>query len=109
MTDNSQSSVGHSRMSHAPIDRFLESDKARRGVWGACALYFRAVAGAMPRRLVLAVILAMSGALTEGIALLVLVPLLHLIGIDVAQGSVGNVARSVAAAFGWMGLPLNLI
>jgi ATP-binding cassette subfamily C protein len=51
----------------------------------------------------------MLGAMTEGIALLVLVPLLHLIGIDVVQGSVGNVARSVAAAFVWVGLPLNLI
>lgn len=63
----------------------------------------------MPGRLTLALTLTALGALTEGIGLLVLVPLLHLIGIDVQQGSIGKVARSVAAAFDYLGLPLNLI
>lgn len=62
----------------------------------------------MPGRLVLATILGALGALTEGLGLLVLVPLLNLIGIDVQQGSVGRLAGSMVAAFGWLGLPLNL-
>jgi len=63
----------------------------------------------MPGQLPLALILTVLGALTEGIGLLVLVPVLHLIGIDVQQGSVGKVARSIATAFGALGIPLNLI
>jgi ATP-binding cassette, subfamily C, bacterial len=62
----------------------------------------------MPGRLALAMVLAVLGALTEGVGLLILVPLLHLIGIDVQQGSVGHVANSMAAAFAWVGLPVNL-
>lgn len=62
----------------------------------------------MPGRLALAVTLSILGALTEGLALLTLVPLLQLIGIDIHQGSFGYVARAMAAAFGWLGLPLNL-
>jgi ATP-binding cassette subfamily C protein len=72
-------------------------------------LYVRTLAGAMPGRLALAVALTVLGALTEGIGLLVLVPLLNLIGIDVQQGSVGRVAGAMAEAFGWLGLPLNLV
>jgi len=63
----------------------------------------------MPRRLTLALTLTAASSLTEGIGLLILVPLLHLIGIDVQQGSVSRVARSVATAFAFLGLPLNLM
>jgi ATP-binding cassette subfamily C protein len=72
-------------------------------------LYVRTLARAMPGRLALAVTLTVLGALTEGVGLLILIPLLQLIGIDVQQGSAGLVARQVAAAFGWLGLPMNLI
>lgn len=71
-------------------------------------LYVRTLSAAMPGRLVLATILGALGALTEGLGLLVLVPLLNLIGINVQQGSVGRLAGSMVAAFGWFGLPLNL-
>ena len=57
----------------------------------------------------LAISLTALGALTEGVGLLVLVPLLSLIGVDVQQGSVGRVASWMTAAFGWVGLPMNLI
>ena len=73
------------------------------------ALYVRTLAGAMPRRLVLATALTALGAMTEGVGLLVLVPLLDLIGINVQQGSVGRVAGSLAAVFDWCGLPVNVI
>src|SRR5690348_7517486 len=55
------------------------------------------------------VVLTVLGAMTEGIGLLVLVPLLSLIGVDVQQGSVGRAANWAAAAFGWLGLPLNVV
>jgi ATP-binding cassette subfamily C protein len=73
------------------------------------AAYIRTIAAAMPRRLGLVTSLTAIGALTEGIGLLILVPLLHLIGIDVRQGTAGQVAHSVTVAFGWLGVPLNLI
>jgi len=72
-------------------------------------LYVRTLADAMPGRLALAITLTALGALTEGIGLLILVPLLHLIGLDVQHGSVGQVATAMAAAFGWLGIPLSLI
>ena len=68
----------------------------------------RTLSVAVPRRLVAAITLTVVGALTEGAGLLVLVPLLSLIGVDVQQGNVGRVASWMAAAFGWVGLPMNL-
>jgi len=62
----------------------------------------------MPRQFAVAMTLTALGTVTEGVGLLVLVPLLSLIGVDVLQGAVGRVAAWVAAAFGWLGLPLNL-
>lgn len=73
------------------------------------AAFVRTLAAAMPGRLALAVALTALGALTEGIALLILVPLLRVIGVDVQQGSVGQVANWMAAAFGRLGIPLNLL
>jgi ATP-binding cassette, subfamily C, bacterial len=63
----------------------------------------------MPGQVASAVALTGLGALTEGLGLLTLVPLLNLIGVDVQQGSVGKVAGWLAAGFGWFGVPLNLI
>ena len=63
----------------------------------------------MPGRLGLAMVLTVLGALTEGVGLLVLVPLLQLIGIDIQQGSVGRIAGSMAAVFAWLGIPLTLV
>jgi ATP-binding cassette subfamily C protein len=94
-------------MTQSPAEPSRESDGAG-GSARPIVPYLRALARAMPGHLALAVVLTALGALTEGVGLLVLVPLLHLIGVDVEQGSVGQVARWVAAAFAWLGLPLNL-
>lgn len=72
-------------------------------------LYVRTLVGAVPGRTASAIVLTGLGALTEGVGLLVLVPLLSLIGVDVQQGSVGRVASWATAAFGWFGLPLNVV
>lgn len=92
-------------MSQPPVDLPTRSDGEARRTFD---LYIRTLASAMPRRLALAITLTVLGALTEGLGLLTLVPLLHLIGIDV-QGNVGQVAGWLAAGFGWLGLPLNLV
>ena len=100
---------------HSPRDLAREggridgADGRDRWALRAFDLYILTLAGAMPGRLVLALSLSILGALTEGLGLLTLVPLLQLIGIDVQQGSVGYVARAMTAAFGWLPLPLNLI
>ena len=51
------------------------------------ALYTRTLVGAMPRQFAVAMTLTALGTVTEGVGLLVLVPLLSLIGVDVLQGA----------------------
>ena len=73
------------------------------------AIYVRTLARAMPGRLALGITLTALGGLTEGIGLLILIPLLEVVGVDVQQGRAGHVARWVGAVFGWLGIPLDLI
>jgi hypothetical protein len=54
----------------------------------------------MRGRLTLVTILAALGALTERVGLLVLVSLLQVVGIDVRQSAIGQVAQSVRDIFG---------
>lgn len=72
-------------------------------------VYVRTVAGAMPGTLMVALALTALGALTEGIGLLVLLPLLRLIGVDMPPGSAGRVADAIGALFGRLGLPIALV
>jgi len=72
-------------------------------------IYVRTLARAMPGRLALGITLTALGGLTEGIGVLILIPLLELVGVDVQQGRAGHVARWVGAVFGWLGIPLDLI
>jgi len=90
-------------------DRASDSDRGIRSTPQGFALYVRTVAAAMPRPLALALALTVVGALTEGVGLLVLLPLLHLIGVDVQQGNIGRVVDSITAVFARLGLPLNLV
>jgi ATP-binding cassette, subfamily C, bacterial len=83
--------------------------EGRRWRARAFPLYVSTLAEAMPGRLAVALGLTVLGALAEVIGLLALVPLLHLIGVDVQQGSVGRIARLVETAFGWVGLRPSLI
>ena len=45
----------------------------------------------------------------EGISLLMLVPLLHLVGLDVQQGSIGQLAQFVSSFFSTIGIQPTLI
>jgi ATP-binding cassette subfamily C protein len=69
----------------------------------------REVGGVRPGRALLALVLIVLGTLTEGIGLLVLVPLLQLAGVDLQHGVVGSAAHHVRATFRLLGLPLHLL
>lgn len=65
-------------------------------------------AGSWKVFLTLGLIVALS--LTEGIGLLMLIPLLQLVDIQLdPDGSVGRIAQYVSTAFGRLGIPLTLI
>jgi ATP-binding cassette subfamily C protein len=60
-------------------------------------------------RVALAIVLAVCLSLTQGIGLLLLLPLLQLIGFNTGQGASSSVARYASAAFAFIGLPLTLV
>lgn len=63
----------------------------------------------MSWRVVLALGLMVSLSLTEGISLLMLVPLLQLVGLNVQQGSIGRLSESVSSIFSTIGIGPTLI
>ncbi len=60
------------------------------------------------RNISLALVLMVITSLTEGIGLLLLVPLLQLVGLDVQQGSLGQIADIIASAFIYLGIEPTL-
>ncbi|MCC7551745.1 MAG: ABC transporter ATP-binding protein/permease [Methanobacterium sp.] len=62
----------------------------------------------MPRKVALAVTLMVLLSLTEAVSLVILVPLLGLVGLDVGQGSLGQIAGYVSSFFALMGLKPSL-
>ena len=70
---------------------------------------FARVAFARRRALALATVgLAAVAAFTEGVGLVILVPLMAVVGLDVAEGGIGRFASAVAAAFDAVGLQPSL-
>ena len=63
----------------------------------------------MPKKVILALFLMVGISLIEGVSLLLLIPLLQLVGLDVGQGSLGQIAVIVSAFFATLGLQLNLL
>ena len=63
----------------------------------------------MPKKVALALSLMVGISLIEGVSLLLLIPLLQLVGLDVGQGSLGQIAGFVSAFFATLGLQLNLV
>lgn len=84
-------------------------ERWRRWLRRPLPLFIHTVVAAMPGRLALALALTAVSGLTEGAGFLTLVPLLHLIGVDVQQGTVGAIAHGVEITLRWLGLPLNLV
>lgn len=63
----------------------------------------------MPRKVTLAVILMAIISLNEAVSLLVLIPLLQLVGLDVGQGSLGQLAGLVSSFFAALGVQPTLL
>lgn len=77
----------------------------RRSLWPFLATLLRV----MSWRVALAVGLMVGLGLTEGVGLLMLVPLLGLVGLDVEQGAMGRIAQLLRSAFAIVGLPQTLL
>ncbi|WP_287382682.1 ABC transporter ATP-binding protein, partial [Methanobacterium sp.] len=63
----------------------------------------------MPRKVVLALTLMVILSLNEAVSLLILVPLLGLVGLDVGQGSLGQIDVLVSGFFSYLGLQPTLV
>ena len=63
----------------------------------------------MPKKVTLALCLMVLISLTQGVSLILLVPLLQLVGLNVAQGSLGQIAGIVSIVFTSLGLQLNIV
>ncbi len=63
----------------------------------------------MPKQVSLALFLMVLISLMQGISLLLLVPLLQLVGLNVGQGSIGQIALFISTFFTTLGLQLNLL
>jgi ATP-binding cassette, subfamily C, bacterial len=62
--------------------------------------FLRTLWGGLPGRSWLLVLLMMLGVLTEGLGILLLVPLLELVGLESGGGALGRIAEAVEGAFG---------
>ncbi|MBP1945479.1 ABC transporter ATP-binding protein [Methanobacterium petrolearium] len=71
--------------------------------------YSRNLTQLMPRKVTIALILMVFLSFTEALGLLMLVPLLGLVGLDVGQGSLGQIAGLVSAFFTYFGLQPTLV
>jgi len=63
----------------------------------------------MPRKAFLALGLMVCLSLTEGVSLLMLIPLLQLVGLDVQQGSIGRLAELISSFFSAIGIHPTLL
>lgn len=58
---------------------------------------------ASPRKVLLSGIVMVALGFTEGVGLLMLVPLLQLVGIDASGGTLGRISQGLADVLGWVG------
>ena len=71
--------------------------------------YTRNLTQLMPRKVVLAITLMVLLSFTEAVGLVLLIPLLGLVGLDVGQGSLGQIGELVSAFFRFLGLEPTLV
>lgn len=70
--------------------------------------FVRTLWQSVPARSWLLVLLMVLGVLTEGLGILLLVPLLQLVGLDLGGGTLGRIGEGMEAAFRAVGLPPTL-
>lgn len=70
--------------------------------------YITALKGFKSKNILFAIALMVFTSLTEGISLLLLVPLLQLVGLNVQQGSLSQIADYIASFFNFMGITPTL-
>ena len=71
--------------------------------------YISNFVGLMPGRITLTLSLMVFISLTEGVSLLLLVPLLQLVGLNVDTGSLGQIAEFVSSIFNYLHIKPTLI
>ena len=71
--------------------------------------YLSTLFSVMPGKTVLALVLMVCLGLTEGVSLLMLVPLLQLVGLQVGEGAMGGIARFLTSIFTAVGIQPTLI
>ena len=72
-------------------------------------IYTKNLTRLMPKKVTLTLILMIFLSLNEAVSLLVLVPLLQQVGLDVGQGSMGQISRYISTFFGYLGLKPTLV
>lgn len=70
--------------------------------------YITALKGFKSKNILFAIVLMVFTSLTEGISLLLLVPLLQLVGLNVQHGSLSQIADYIASFFNFMGFTPTL-
>lgn len=70
--------------------------------------YITALKGFKSKNISFTIALMVFTSLTEGISLLLLVPLLQLVGLNVQQGSLGQIAQYIASFFNFLGITPTL-
>ncbi len=88
------------------MGRSLDRSRETRRLIGG---YIRTLLGVMGWRVGLALALALGVSLTEGLGLLLLVPMLGLVGLDVQQGATGRVSSLAGSAFAAVGIRPSLV
>ena len=71
--------------------------------------YTKTLLELMQKKVAIALFLMVLISLSEGISLLLLVPLLQLVGLNVGQGSLGQIADIISAFFNTIGLQPTLL
>lgn len=71
--------------------------------------FTRNLTSLMPKKVVLALTLMVLLSLNEAVSLLILVPLLGMVGLDVGQGSLGQIDGIIYAFFTYLGLQPTLV
>ncbi|MGI6483985.1 MAG: ABC transporter ATP-binding protein [Methanobacterium sp.] len=72
-------------------------------------IYTKNLTKLMPKNVALTLTLMVFLSLNEAVSLLILVPLLQLVGLDVGQGSMGQISVYISTFFGYLGLKPTLI